>query len=146
VTGVAACAWCSRSFTPRSTGGHAQRFCGSPCRRAFDAAGRRWAAEAIAADMVTVDALRKGFAATRALLPVASSPAPVFPAEKPAPAPVASAECAQHVIVTLDRMQQMQLCELRWSDPFHFATPEEIAALASRLLRDAIPRALMASR
>jgi len=77
--------------------------------------------------MLTVDALRKGAAAMRALLPRAVSPASVPPARKPASAPIASAERAQHVIVTLDRMLDMQLRELRWGDPFHPATPEELA-------------------
>ena len=65
-------------------------FCRSACRRAFDAAGRRWVAEAIAGGMLTVDAPRNGAAATRALLPGAVSPAPVHEPQKPAP--VAPAE------------------------------------------------------
>jgi hypothetical protein len=39
---------CTRAFAPRTTGGHAQQFCRSDCRRAYDAAGRRWVARAIA--------------------------------------------------------------------------------------------------
>jgi hypothetical protein len=72
-----ACAWCGRPYTPRTTGGHAQRFCRSTCRRAFDAAGRRWVADAIAAGVLTVGTIRNGGAATRALLAGAISPAPV---------------------------------------------------------------------
>jgi len=53
-------AWCRCRFTPRSTGGKRQVFCRPCCRRAFDAAGRRWVADAIAAGMLTVDALRNG--------------------------------------------------------------------------------------
>jgi len=41
---VTKCLWCGRAFTPRATGGKAQRFCRPACRRAFDAAGRRWVA------------------------------------------------------------------------------------------------------
>jgi len=67
------------------------------------------------------------------------SPAPVFPTEKPAPVLVASAERAQHVVVTLD----MQLRELRWGDPFHPATPEELAAIAGKLIRATIGTRLM---
>jgi hypothetical protein len=48
---------------------------------------------------------------------------------------VASAERTRLVIVTLDRMLDMQLRELRWGDPFHPATPEELAAKAGELLR-----------
>jgi hypothetical protein len=40
-----------------------------------------------------------------------------------------------HIVVTLDRMLDMQLRELRWGDPFHEATPEELAATAGALLR-----------
>ena len=83
------CAWCGRPFTPRATGGHTQRSCRSSCRKAFDAAGRRWVAEAIAAGMLTVSALRNGAATTRALLPGAISPAVHEPQK---PAPVAPAE------------------------------------------------------
>ena len=50
------------------------------------------------------------------------------------------------MVIALDHMQQMQLRELRWGDPFHPAAPEEVAAIVSRLLRAAIPSALMASR
>jgi hypothetical protein len=39
------------------------------------------------------------------------------------------------VVVTLDQMLDMQLRELRWGDPFHEATPEELAATAMTLLR-----------
>jgi hypothetical protein len=48
----------------------------------FDAAGRRWVAEAIAGGILTIDALRNGAAATRALLRGAISPA--SEAEEPA--------------------------------------------------------------
>jgi hypothetical protein len=69
MTEAALCAWCGRAFAPRATGGKPQVFCRRACRRAFDASGRRWVAEAIAAGTLTVDALRNGYAATRALLP-----------------------------------------------------------------------------
>jgi hypothetical protein len=42
------CLWCGNGFTPRRDGGKRQVFCCPACRRAFDAAGRRWVAEAIA--------------------------------------------------------------------------------------------------
>jgi hypothetical protein len=60
-------------------------FCREVCRRAFDAAGRRWVAEAIAVGTLTVDALRNG-AATRALVSGCNSPAPLScrPTSKPA--------------------------------------------------------------
>jgi hypothetical protein len=40
-----------------------------------------------------------------------------------------------NVVVRLDRMLDMQLRELRWGDPFHPTTPEELAATAGALLR-----------
>jgi hypothetical protein len=75
---VRACAWCSSAFRSRVSGGKAQRFCRAACRRGFDAAGRRWVADAIANGMLTIDALRSGAAATRALLPGAIPPAAVL--------------------------------------------------------------------
>jgi hypothetical protein len=69
------CLWCGRGFAPRSDGGKRQLFCRPACRRGFDAAGRRWVAEAIATGVLTVDVLRHGLAATRALVPTATSPA-----------------------------------------------------------------------
>jgi hypothetical protein len=74
MTAAAVCAWCGRAFAPRVTGGRAQRYCNPRCRRAYDAAGRRWVAEATAAGALTVKALRSGYAATRALLPAGLSP------------------------------------------------------------------------
>jgi hypothetical protein len=62
-----ACPWCGRTFTPRATGGKAQRFCREACRRAFDAAALRWVADALAAGTVTIADLRGGSCATRAL-------------------------------------------------------------------------------
>ena len=50
-----------------------------------------------------------------------------------------------NVVVRLDRMLDMQLRELRWGDPFHEATPEELAATAGAVIRAAIPSWLMAA-
>jgi hypothetical protein len=61
------CLWCRKPFTPRRDGGKPQVFCRPACRRDFDTAGRRWVAEALATGMLTVDALKNGPAATRAL-------------------------------------------------------------------------------
>ena len=85
MTEAASCAWCSHPFRPRATGGHAQRFCRPVCRRAFDAAGRRWVADAISGGTLTVAALRSGYAATRALVAEAISSVPVSEAREPAP-------------------------------------------------------------
>jgi hypothetical protein len=86
------CMWCGNRFRPRGDGGKPQVFCRPACRRAFDAAGRRWVAEAVAGGTLTLDSLRNGAAATRALLPEAVSPAsyetapqlaPIAPAARP---------------------------------------------------------------
>ncbi len=61
------CKWCGRPFAPRGSGGKPQHFCQPACRRALDAAGRRWIAAALADGRLTIDALRNGLAATRAL-------------------------------------------------------------------------------
>jgi hypothetical protein len=62
------CLWCGASFVPRTDGGKPQRFCGPACRRALDAAGRRWIAEALADGAVTLADLKSGPSTTRALL------------------------------------------------------------------------------
>jgi hypothetical protein len=72
------CGWCGRAFAPRRDGGKPQLFCRPVCRRAFDAAGRRWVSEAIATGMLSLDALRNGAVTTRALLPGAIPPAAVL--------------------------------------------------------------------
>ena len=69
--------WCSRLFRGRRTGGRAQRFCQPACRRAFHAAARAWALDAIAAGILTVTAVRTGLLATRALAPFASAAMPI---------------------------------------------------------------------
>jgi hypothetical protein len=68
MTEAATCAWCARTFTPRTSGGREQRFCRPVCRRAYDAAGRRFIADAIACGVLSLDQIRNGAAATRALL------------------------------------------------------------------------------
>jgi len=66
---VTKCLWCGRNFTPSTTGGHAQRFCRLPCRRAYDAAGRRFVAEAIACGLLSLDQIRNGAPEACTLLP-----------------------------------------------------------------------------
>jgi hypothetical protein len=62
------CLWCGASFVPRTDGGREQQYCRPACRRALDAAGRRYIAEGLASGAVTLDDLKSGPAATRALL------------------------------------------------------------------------------
>jgi hypothetical protein len=83
------CLWCNDSFEPRRSGGKQQAFCRPACRRAFDVAGRRWVAEAIAAGVLTVDALKSGPASTRALGAAVASAAPVSEAAPQRPVRVA---------------------------------------------------------
>ena len=68
-------AWCDRLFRPRR-GGHAQRYCRPPCRRACHAAARRWALDAIETGALTVTDIKSGSAATRALLSAAETVLP----------------------------------------------------------------------
>jgi hypothetical protein len=53
------CFWCGRRFEPRNDGGKPQRFCSTRCRRALDAAGRRYIFDALAAGSLTVADLRR---------------------------------------------------------------------------------------
>ena len=62
------CPWCDRLFRARQTGGRAQRFCSPSCRRAFHAAARQWALDAMATGALSIHDIKSGFAATRTLL------------------------------------------------------------------------------
>jgi len=70
------CLWCGSRFKRRNDGGKAQRFCRPACRRALDAAGRRWIAGALASGALRVHDVRNGYPTTRALLPGAEAQAP----------------------------------------------------------------------
>lgn len=41
------CTWCDKLFTPRGTGGRAQKYCSSQCRKDFQTAARTWAVTAV---------------------------------------------------------------------------------------------------
>jgi hypothetical protein len=62
-----ACPWCGRTYRPRRTGGQAQRFCGTSCRRALHSAARTWALDAIASSVLTIADIRSVARATCAL-------------------------------------------------------------------------------
>src|SRR5215467_3484342 len=62
------CSWCDRPFRPRQSGGRAQRFCRPSCRRAFHAAMRAWALNAIAQGRLTLADVKNNAPTTRALL------------------------------------------------------------------------------
>jgi hypothetical protein len=47
----ARCLWCDRAFTPRTTGGSAQKFCCTGHRQQFWIAARRWTIRAIEAGL-----------------------------------------------------------------------------------------------
>jgi hypothetical protein len=64
------CFWCGCGFSPRHTGGSAQRFCSPACRHALDLAGRRWVADALAEGRLTVRDLK---ASSTACAPVTSA-------------------------------------------------------------------------
>jgi hypothetical protein len=86
---VLCCCWCDGRFLARQTGGRAQRFCQPSCRRAFHSAARNWALDAIAIGTLTVPEIRSGAAATRALVRLAASSAPIDDAARRSPTPVA---------------------------------------------------------
>jgi len=54
----ARCLWCGRAFTPRMTGGSAQKFCCTGHRQQFWIAARRWTMRAIEAGLLSVDCLK----------------------------------------------------------------------------------------
>src|SRR5215472_11822179 len=54
----ARCLWCGRTFTPRSTGGSAQKFCCTEHRQQFWIAARRWTMRAIEVGLISVDCLK----------------------------------------------------------------------------------------
>jgi hypothetical protein len=56
--GSANCVWCARPFTPRRTGGSAQRFCSAGHRQAFWIAARRWTMRAVEVGLLSVDCLK----------------------------------------------------------------------------------------
>src|ERR1700719_4438085 len=58
------CLWCDRTFSPRMTGGSAQRFCSTGHRQQFWIAARRWTMRAI--EVGAVGRLSKGNSHERA--------------------------------------------------------------------------------
>jgi len=65
------CLWCSRSFSPRQSGGKEQRYCSPGCRHDFERGARRWVMAAIEAGFLTAETLRHAPRATPALVPAA---------------------------------------------------------------------------
>jgi len=62
----ARCVWCGRTFTPRATGGSAQKFCSTGHRQEFWIAARRWTMKAIDAGLLSVDCLKASHASVHA--------------------------------------------------------------------------------
>jgi len=62
----ACCLWCARTFTPRATGGSAQKFCCMGHRQQFWIAARRWTMRAIEAGLLSVDCLKASHASVHA--------------------------------------------------------------------------------
>jgi hypothetical protein len=56
---MSVCLWCGQSFEPRLSGGKPQRFCGAPCRRAFDHACGAWVRAAIAVGLLRSTTIRE---------------------------------------------------------------------------------------
>lgn len=61
------CSWCNQRFTPRRTGGHAQKFCSRTCRKALHAAAWFLAMEMIREGQITAADLKRA-ASTQALV------------------------------------------------------------------------------
>jgi len=62
----ARCLWCDRMFSPRATGGSAQKFCCTGHRQQFWIAARRWTMRAIDAGLLSVDCLKASHASVHA--------------------------------------------------------------------------------
>src|SRR5215831_9808642 len=63
----ACCLWCDRPFTPRTTGGSAQKFCCTEHRQQFWIAARRWTMRAIEAGLLSVDCLKASHTSVHAV-------------------------------------------------------------------------------
>jgi hypothetical protein len=114
------CAWCDEVFAARSDGGRAQRFCSIACRRALDAAGRRWVEAALADGRLTPAALKNGHAATRALRGGAEEPAPLSAPAMPDPTLLAGLRRRGTRLlppIAIDPEAIAQLASLGWFDP-----------------------------
>jgi hypothetical protein len=61
------CLWCGRDFTPRVTGGSAQKFCCTGHRQEFWIAARRWTMRAIDAGLLSVDCLKASHASVHSV-------------------------------------------------------------------------------
>ena len=61
------CLWCGRAFTPRVTGGSAQKFCSMEHRQEFWIAARRWTMRAIDAGLLPVDCLKASHTSVHAV-------------------------------------------------------------------------------
>jgi hypothetical protein len=60
------CLWCDRHFTPRMTGGSAQKFCCTGHTQQFWIAARRWTMRAIEAGSLSVDCLKVSYTSVHA--------------------------------------------------------------------------------
>ena len=60
------CLWCDRTFTPRATGGSAQKFCCTGHRQQFWIAARCWTMKAIDAGLLSVECLKASHASVHA--------------------------------------------------------------------------------
>jgi len=139
------CLWCQRPF-PARRGGSPKRFCSAAHRTAFWSALRRWGEKAVATGMLTMGDIRNGDPAACTLLSGGSSHGQV--SEPRLPAAVAPAARTGEAIVSLalDHMTAMQVRELTWGNPYHQATPEELAAAVVSLLTRACQALIMIPR
>ncbi len=52
------CTWCDELFTPRGTGGRAQKFCKPRCRQSYHTAGRAFVKTAVENGSLSVSDLK----------------------------------------------------------------------------------------
>jgi hypothetical protein len=62
------CLWCGESFARRRSGGSAQRYCNSTCRKACHKAARKWAIAGLEAGFLTAAVFRNALEAACTLV------------------------------------------------------------------------------
>lgn len=108
------CLWCETPFSPRRSGGKAQRFCNAQCRRNLEHFARSWAIAEIEAGRLTVSGMKQGPLPTPALLSEGQGPSPVpdlTPIKLEAPMNAVT-ETAQAAPTELDEAAQALLQKL----------------------------------
>src|SRR5690349_13491981 len=120
MTIMAVCFWCDQPFRRRQSGGLPQRFCRPFCRRAFHAAARAWALDAMVRDTLILADIKNSVPATRALVVNAIATARILE-ESPGHATVPAA--ADEAILLLEELSMLL------GNILDTLTPEELGLL-----------------